>query len=635
MPDNASIDYINSTDFKVLERRLRDLDEIIEDNTNKSMASRKLRYADVDIEAEREEGRLQPDELYIPQHIIDTNIRREQSPYVQYIAQSTRAVICQDQDALGTDLSNLEADLTKKLRFDGWQLSMFANIDGFQSNGYSVMEVVYDVDAPGNVKHESVCYGDFAILTDTRDIQAVEMCERAYYFTKTRLLALCGDPNKPNPDSDWDRKQVQKILDSTPETGNISTYQETDQYNKSLFRIKKVMFRVNGIVHVAWMCLNVCDDWLRKPRPLYIGRRELLPQAVPSPIGSNLQMAQQLPGNAQGIPTQPPSKEQYETQFPYFLFPYLISENDTIDQLKGRVYLDGDLQEGVTSLVSSTITAYRRSAGLYFSKDVSDPNDDLMLQKNIFFRSGCLINSKVTQMQLQPPDVGIFQSINMLISGNQNETSQVNFAVNNRKDSRKTAKEISVASQQAAVLSTVQVVLFSLALKQMYTTMCSVITSRVKSGLIIVPPDVRPLYDKRFVVKPSGDSDVIEKQQLLQAMFQAWPVMSQTGAATPFLIDMISLAFPLNANKYIQAIQQAQQQQQSQQAQMLQQGLQMVKMMAGGIIKLSEHPDFFSDIGRIHAFPIVEHFADQIKQVEEMMKPKGKAGAGQQKQLGM
>jgi hypothetical protein len=614
--------YINSADYKVVETKLKELDQVMEDLALKSIASRRLRYAEVDIEAEREEGRLQPDEMYIPQHIIDTNIRREQSAYVQYITQSPRAVILEDSLDPTVDLSLLEKDLTKKIRFDGWQLSMFSNIDNFQANGYGVMELVMDLNNPGELGTESVQFGDFAYLQDTRDLQAVEYTERAYYFTKTRLLELCGDP-KNLQDDDFDYNQCKKVIDSSPEQADTTiTNNQIDNEGRSLYRIKKVMFRINGVVNVAWTCPTICDDWLRKPRPLYIGRRKINPPSTMQKVGAGL-------SKMVGKTPQPQSENAYETQYPYFLFPYLISENDTISMLKGRVFLDQDLQEAVTSLLSTACTKERRAAGMYFSKDVSDPNDDLMLQKNIFFRSGSVINAKVQAFTLQGNDPGIFSAINALVTGNQNETSQVNFAVQNRKDSRKTAKEIQVASQQAQILSTVQVVLFSIALKSLYTTMSDVIKSRVQAGLIVVNQAVRPLYDRTFIVKPSGDTDVVEKQQMIQAMQQAWPVMQQTAAASPFMIDLISLLFPLNAAKYVQAIQQQaqqqQQQQQSSQMQMLQYGLQMLKSLAQGIIKLSKEPQMFSDIGRVHAFPIVEHYADQLEALEKQINQGGKA----------
>lgn len=639
MPASDNLEYINSTNYGVLETKLKELRDALEDLTNKSIASRKLRYADVDIEAEREEGRLQPDELYIPQHIIDTNIRREQSPYVQYVTQSPRAVICQDVMDKSVDLSLLENDLTTKIRYEGWQMELFAEIDGFQANGYGFMELVQDLNNPGELRYEAVQFEDFAFVADTRDIQASEMTGRAYYFTKTRLMALTGDPTIPK-DSDFNLEQVEKVVKSDSNTANTST-EEYNAKDRSLYKIHKIMFRIKGVVNVAWACVDVCDDWLRKPRPLCIGRRKITPPqpsqgAVPGVMRPPVAQGASPQANLNGLgqpgqpsqPQQPLSTEDYETEYPYYLFPYLISENSTISNLKGRVFLDQDVQEAVTSLISSTVTKARRSAGSYFSKDVSDPNDDLLMQKNIFFRSGCLINSKVTQFTLEAPDPAMFSAIQMLVSGNQNETSQVNFAVQNRKDSRKTAKEIEVASNQAQVLSTVQVVLFSLALCRLYTTMTDIIRTRVQAGLIQVDPKVRPLYDRKITVKPSGDTDVIEKQQLIQTMMSVWSVVQGTGAANVFLADLLEKMFPDNAAKYLQAIQQAQQAQQQQQNSQLTQIMGMVKQMAQGIKKLAEHPEMFSDSGRVHAFPIIEATSEHIQQMEKALGVGDGASAG-------
>ena len=104
-------EYINTTEYSKLENKLTELKSILEDLTDKSIASRRLRFAEVDIEVEREAGRIQPDELYIPVHTIDTNIRREQSAYIQYLVQSPRAVITKDKFDPATDMSLLDSDL--------------------------------------------------------------------------------------------------------------------------------------------------------------------------------------------------------------------------------------------------------------------------------------------------------------------------------------------------------------------------------------------------------------------------------------------------------------------------------------------------------------------------------------------
>ena len=158
MPDAASNgldqEYIDTTDYKKLVGKINNLKDVSFDLTNKSLASRKLRYAEIDLEVERKAGRIAPDELYVPQHIIDTNIRREQSSYIQFVTQSPRAVILKDQQEPSLDLSLLEVDLTEKLRFPGWQSPAYACIDGFQANGYGIMETVQALDNPGEIGRE-------------------------------------------------------------------------------------------------------------------------------------------------------------------------------------------------------------------------------------------------------------------------------------------------------------------------------------------------------------------------------------------------------------------------------------------------------------------------------------------------
>src|SRR5690606_22577792 len=117
-------------------------------------------------------------------------------------------------------------------------------------------------------------------------------------------------------------------------------------------------------------------------------------------------------------------------------------------------------------------------------KDTDDPNADMLMQKNVYFEQGALINAKIRQFQLTAPSAEVMNAIQALVSANQNETSQVNFAERNTKDSRKTATAIMSAEKASAQLSTVQVVLFSTALRELYSLMFNIIQSRILAGLI-------------------------------------------------------------------------------------------------------------------------------------------------------
>jgi hypothetical protein len=428
-------------------------------------------------------------------------------------------------------------------------------------------------------------------------------------------------------------------LDSEPNDEQANVFSGTVTINKSLYKIMKVMFRVKGIVQVGWACPKICDDWLRKPRPLFLGRRKINQAAAKvAPIISKIPPMMQslaIPAIKKFNPELtdnhikqirdglPPSDMEYETTYPYFLYPYLISENDTIANLKGRIFLDQDTQNGASSLMSATLTQARRAAGLYFSKDTTDPNDDFLMQKNIYFKTGAIINGKLKEMKLDAPDPQMFTAIQMLVSSNQQETSQVNFAETNKQaDSRKTATAIKAATQQSQQLSGVQVTLFSVALKQQFTFECDIIKSRVLAGLIKVSQLMMPLYQRNWTVKPSGDTDVIEKQQLIQSMMAAWPVIQTTGAAVPFLTDLLEKQFPDNAAKYVAAMKQQMQQQQSQQQSSLQQGIQLAKQAGQGILELSKHPEWFSETGRVHALPIVEAAGQKFQEMQQQSQQK-------------
>ena len=592
-PNDPAFQYIDTIEYKKMVTKIKDLCSVMQEWNSKSVATRRLRYVEVDIEGERKAGRLQPDELYIPMHIIDKNIRREQSSYVQYVAQSPRAVCLTDMQTPAAETSLVETDVSKRLRYEGWQIPIFQCIDGFQQDGYGIMEVVYDESKPGHVAHEFVQLGDFGYIADTRNIQDCEMLGRNYYFSRTKLLSLAK-----NPESGWNATEIMRVIEGQP-TSNFSD-SVVDNKDKSLYCFTKVTFRLRGIVYVAWANESKCNDWAKPPVPLFLGRR----QADNTPLGKMKSMFT-------GVPS---TKEQYETDYPYILFPYLISENDTVSQLHGRAFLDEDVQEGASSLMSSYVTAHRRAAQPYFSKDTDDPNADLMLQKNVYFAAGALINAKIKQFQLTAPNAEVMNSIQALIASNQDETAQINFAAMNRKDSRKTAEEIKASTQAASALSTVQVVLFSNALREMYSKMFRIIQNRVNAGLILdVDQQVKPLYQRQYLVRPAGDVDVIERQQTIQMMQQAWPVLQNTPCNIAFMCDLLSKMFPEQAAKYISIINQAQQQQQSQQARMMNQAVNTAKQVAGGIIKLSEHPEMFSDTGRIHAFPIVQEAAKELK----------------------
>ena len=471
-----------------------------------ALENRNSRKLDIDIDSERSDGHLDEDEFLVPAHIIDTNIRREQSKYVAYVTGSRRSAIFTSITEPTTATGELERDFTDKTRYSGWQVPLFKIIDGMQLHGYSVAEVQFDEDMPGHFAVEAVNYEDFGFPEDTRDIQACEMLVHRHYFTAIQLLDMVEV-------DDFNEDIIDRLVEDHGQAPEV----------ESLYQVEKVLFKHDNKVHVAWSCNAKCDDWLRDPRPLYLGRRD----------GEML---------------------QDETQYPYVVFPYNIQEDSAVQNATGRAFADRTTQETITSLMSSFVTAHRRAANFYFAKDNEDPNNT-NVQTSVRFQNGALIDANIKQFQLRPPDTSMIGAIQSLMSQNAQEQSQINYAAMNRQDSRKTATEIQAASSEAQMLSSTQVSLFSIALKDVYEWCWRIYQSRVIAGVIRPAASLDMYLNHEFNIKPAGDVDVIERQEKSQKMMQAWGVVSQTALAPVFLQNMMRLMFPDEGESYAEMLQ--------------------------------------------------------------------------------
>ena len=496
-------DDYNYMDYDDATKEIHRLNSHLQTQGTKADEHRLLRHPAIDIDAEQRSGHLAPDELYIPMHLVDMNIRREQARYVSYVASSRRVAIFKSLNDVTFDSTVLEEDFTDKTRYAGWQTPLFRIIDSMQLHGYGIAEIGFDVTKPGHFGVTDVNFEDLGLPEDARDIQACEMIVHRHHFTDMQLRRMA--------DSDDFNKEQLKNLD-------FKSLSE----NYSLMQVQKVLFKKDNIVYVGWTCIDRCNDWIRKPRPLFLGKRE------------------------QG-------EELYETQYPYVIFPYNINEDTTISLMKGRAQLDEYAQESATSLLSSFVTAHRRASGLYFAKDSNDPNNT-NTQTGVFFTPNALIDSNIKQFQLTPPDSSIMGAIQTILGQNMQETSQVNYAAMNRKDSRKTATEVQAASSEAQALSASQVALFSIALKKVYTQCWNIYRSRTLEGLIQPTIPANFFTDHEYAIRPAGDTDVIERQEKINKMMQAWPVIQQTGASSIFLKRFVSMLFPEDGQAYVQAI---------------------------------------------------------------------------------
>jgi hypothetical protein len=246
-----------------------------------------------------------------------------------------------------------------------------------------------------------------------------------------------------------------------------------------------------------------------------------------------------------------------ETEYPLETFQYDISENEVVTETKGRVFRDEHDQEACTQLVTSYTNLAIRSSYLMFSVD--GPQDDVaQKQSQIKIGDGMIHPQTLRQFKIDPPEAEMLSAMLTITNQNANELGQVNYAVMNRKDSRKTATEINSATQQGAMLNSVQVTLLSVFLRNIWTRCWGIVRSQVLQGKIqSALQNWEMYYGRDYTLLAAGDIDVIRRQEIVQAMKQDWPVMQNTAAAQPFLEDLIRLSpYGENADKYIAAIEQ-------------------------------------------------------------------------------
>lgn len=514
------MDFINYKEAR--EKISKLLGQWSEEDT-RTKENRKFRYVELDEEEERTKGNLQPDEKYIPLKLADTNIRREQASYVAYLTQARRQAIFNCVEIPDLPTEELEKDFTTKCRYDGWQIPFFKSVDCTPMHGWSCFEVIYDQTKPGRFAVEYIQHEDLVFPLDCEDLQGQEFIIRRYTLTALQLREF-------KTSGRFSSSQVSKILKDF----------EKEDNSKNNYCIEKVFFKRDGVVFVAWSASKEdCTDWLAAPRQLNLG------------IYKNINIDPNT--GEQSVVDEP------ITEYPIFKFDYLISENDEIFKSKGRIDLDRSLQEASSSLMSSFVTAHRRAANVYANMDNPmggvgrDP-----LQTDIKLSPGVVMDSAIKFWQLTPPTPAMLQAIQALAIQNQSETSQPNFAVQNRKDSEKTATEIKAATMTSTMLTAVQVALLSAVMKGIYTLCWKIYRSQVLAGIVKTPTKME-YFKYTYILKPAGDQDVIERQEKLQKFMQFWPVFAQTPFAQGkvgelFFRKFISLAFPDEADDIFQAM---------------------------------------------------------------------------------
>lgn len=538
-----------------------------------------FRYIEIDVQLMRSQGFLKDDETVLPVRVAERNIRREQPGYVAFYTQSRRSLIFRESKtdldrALSTsDEERLEDAFTQGMRYPGWELAPYAATDGAQTHGWDSIEVVYDETKPLKVGLEHIGHDKLLFPREALDIQYCEYIARGYDLTEQQLRSFVTE-------FDFDAAQVAVLVASDKGTGHRTLRH---------YRVWKILFKEGGIVKVGWRCDapatgqpragNMCSDWLKKPVNLYLGRTHKEMQEQPPvmmPVYDQLGMPMLEP-DMLGMPApvmrpvpQPPIEitvDDVETEYPIYLLRYHQTEDQQIFSTRGRVFLDRYDQEAQTAIASGFVNKLMRSTNVYAAvgQDGMPGNSAAPKQLPVKLQHGAIYDKPVNFFSSEAPEPILLSALQYFGVRNAEENGQTDFAVNNRVDSRKTATEIQAASQQANLLSGVQVTIYSAWICAFYSRAWQLVQNMALSGKIEFLATTQPdgvtvgndvaTIDKSYYVRAAGDIDVTQRSQQIQQMLALWPIISQTPAAQSFLRDLLIVSFPNSGKKWAQVIQ--------------------------------------------------------------------------------
>jgi hypothetical protein len=551
-------------DFQRVLPRLKRLVKDWDYEQKQTMLRRRQRMLDVDVEALRVEGKLKADETFIPRRVIDTNIKREQPELVGFITQSRRLAIFECRDNPDVNVDSIEKDFTRGLTYVNWESPFFSVIDGSQLHGWDAIEIEYDDSKPLKVNFDDCGHDKLIFSLKSKDLQSNEIILREFEISTLKLKDFVRKFG-------FDPVQAKKLLDKYKN--------QTDENKLNTIKIYKKFCKYDGDVYVSWFCDSECDDWLKAPTKLWRGRtRKVTKTELQDVPTGEIDMFTGQPATIQAPVPVEIEEEIYESLYPIRLLRYQKTEEKEIAETKGRGWLDLPNQEGQTCLMTNFVNASCRSSNVYGSPKHPQGTGSVPKRLDLDLEPGCVYSEPIELWSPPSPSFDLIRGAQALDTQSQVETGNIATATLNSKDSRKTAEELKMAGQEKQRIVSVQTTLLSTFMREVMIDAWSIVQSLALSGKIkfaLIPNEAaavdpsQPAYINDFGkikldydLKAAGDKDVIERNENIQKMQNAWPVISTTAAAPVFLVDMLREMFPKDSKKYEAAIMQAMQQQQ-------------------------------------------------------------------------
>lgn len=493
---------------------------------------RELRRDTTDVNIKRTSGELSADENYIPQRLIDQHIAQDKPAQIAYLEQPDRLLVFKDLTDPSQPTGDIEAQFTDHMRYEGWLIPWHRIFDGSDLHGGCCLEVVLDPSKPFFSRIEYIRREDLVFPTEATDLQSCEYIMRRYFYMPFELESFVKKYG-------FDDKVISELCrEKTRRHQRIPVY--------------KVYCKKDGIVYQFWYH-KTGQTFLKQPEVYLSGVYD--PQEI---LAYRMQRmaVEQDPSIPPEVLSQFPTPQPLPSaDYPIFFFPYEVIEDDRLLASKGLAFFRQADQESMTQLWTSTINRANRSADVYASYK-SDPAGQTGVMADAPLKRNCISARQVEFWNFPPPDASLLSVILQYANNISAQSKRVDYAVNNRDDSRKTATEISASRQQAAGMTSVPLSGQSFVIVQAYELCWRIGLSHILLGEITTfsIPEDRLLHKYRF--GSAGDVDIRKREDKKQVIRETFQYLVGTPIGNKFLEYLIETFFPERAKDWVPLLQQ-------------------------------------------------------------------------------
>jgi len=488
---------IPPVDLEELKKRIT---KLISNESSKERAknNRRLRRLDFKSKSNREQSAgagedysgtssayTDPQDRMIPYRLINSTIAREKPTYQQYMTSPTRVALFNDLIDPGKNCVAMENFFTQVFRYPGAIQQFMKCVDSAQLHGLGFIEIRYDITKPGTFAFVTHAYDDvlYPRISSLNDAYAVGIRE---YYTYTKIKKLKG-------------------IDETKKDRLLKLLENEDK----LLPITKIFFNHDdGYYVVHWD--DTSKDFLDSPQKFDNG----------------------FPGS--------------ELELPIFNLIYDQDDEKLLDEKRGRAYYDEAAQRAATVMISSVTEKWFKSSAVYGSLDEQGKLGSEAKTLELKIEPDTIINKPVVFFSTPEPSNAAFGAINSIETTHTSQIGQINFAANNRQDSRKTATELNAAASLSSMLSAVPISVFSDFLTLVINYSFKILVASVALDQDIPTPNTLTVEDfkRPYKIVPAGDADFVRRQEKLMQMIQMLPMVAGSAIGEMFIKRVIEYAFP-------------------------------------------------------------------------------------------